>query len=70
MNYNCRFCSRTFSRRSAYSQHVLVCIKRIESDEESDSNNSPQDDDISYKSDDILMNYVNDEVKIIKFKKF
>ena len=62
MSYNCRFCSRTFSKRSAYSQHVIVCIKKVESEEESDSNDKTQDiDDIS-KSDDIFMNYVNDEV--------
>lgn len=63
MSYNCRFCSRTFSRRSAYSQHVLVCIKKIEFDEESDSNDKPQDiDNTSLKSDDFI-NYVNDEVQ-------
>ena len=63
MSYNCRFCSQTFSKRSAYSQHVIVCIKKVESDEEeSDPNDKTQDiDDIS-KSDDIFMNYVNDEV--------
>jgi hypothetical protein len=63
MSYNCCFCSRTFSKRSAYSQHVVICIKKVEFDEEeSDSNDKTQDiDDIS-KSDDIFMNYVNDEV--------
>ena len=59
MSYNCHFCSWTFSRCLAYSQHVLVCIKKIEFDKESDSNDKPQN--ISLKSDD-LINYVNDEI--------
>ena len=51
MNYNCRFCSRTFSKRSAYSQHVLVCLQRVETDKESDSNDKIQDiDNISLKA--------------------
>jgi hypothetical protein len=63
MNYNCRFCFRTFSKRSAYSQHVSVCLQRVETDEESDSNDKIQDiDNISLKSDDLSMNYIDDEV--------
>ena len=30
MIYKCQFCERTFSRRSAYSQHVQLCIKKAE----------------------------------------
>ncbi len=68
MSYNCHFCSWTFSRHSAYSQHVLVCIKKIEFDEESDSNDKLQDiDNISLKNDD-LINYVNDKVHNHKTK--
>ena len=63
MNYNCRFCPRTFSRRSAYSQHVLVCLKKVETDEESDFNDKVQDiDNISLKSDNPSMNYIDDEI--------
>lgn len=63
MNFICRFCFRTFSRRSAYSQHVLVCLKKVETDEESDFNDKTQDiDNISLKSDDLSMNYIDDEV--------
>ena len=63
MNYNCRFCSRTFSKRSAYNQHVLVCLQRVETDEESDSNDKIQDIyNISLKSDDLSMNYIDNEV--------
>ena len=68
MSYNCHFCSWTFSRCLAYSQHVLVCIKKIEFDEESDSNDKSQDiDNISLKNDD-LINYVNDKVHNHKTK--
>jgi len=37
------FCPRTFSRRSAYSQYVQVCIKKVEFDSTEDN-----DDNISY----------------------
>ena len=43
MNFKCPFCPRTFSRRSAYSQHVQVCIKKVEFDSTEDN-----DDNISY----------------------
>ncbi len=62
MSYNCCFCSWTFNKCSAYSQHILVCIKKIKFDKESNSNDKPQDiDNISLKNDD-LINYINDEV--------
>ena len=63
MNFLCRFYFRIFSRRSAYSQHVLVCLKKVETDEESDFNDKTQDiDNISLKSDDLSMNYIDDKV--------
>ena len=34
MNFKCPFCPRTFSQRSAYSQHVQICIKKVEMEEE------------------------------------
>jgi hypothetical protein len=66
MNFKCRFYSRTFSRLSAYSQHTLVCVKKVEigeEDEENDFNDEIQDiDNISLESDDLSMNYIDDEV--------
>ena len=63
MNYNCRFYLQTFSRCSAYSQHILVYLKKVETDEESDFNDKVQDiDNISLKSDNPSMNYIDDEV--------
>ena len=45
MNYKCPFCSRTFSKRSAYAQHMASCLKKpIESGSESNS----ESDKISY----------------------
>jgi len=41
MSSKCYICKRTFSRRSAYSQHVQVCLKTVP-DEES-SNDSEMD---------------------------
>src|SRR5206468_6544628 len=34
MNFKCPFCSRTFSQRSAYSQHTQICLRKVEVDEE------------------------------------
>ena len=47
MSFKCPFfsCERTFSQRSAYSQHVKRCIKRTELESGSDS-----DDNISEKN--------------------
>ena len=71
MNFKCPFCERTFSLRSAYSQHIQLCLKKaeIESDfnfKEQDSNN-----EINFMED-IIPN-INDEnyfnVRFIKFIK-
>src|ERR1700731_3237589 len=43
MSYKCRFCSRTFSTRSAYSQHIDHCIPDPSSSEESDFTNDIRD---------------------------
>jgi hypothetical protein len=42
MNFKCPFCSRTFSKRSAYAQHTPVCSKNNLNpiDEESNSESS------------------------------
>ncbi|CAB4446635.1 unnamed protein product [Rhizophagus irregularis] len=42
MNFKCPFCSRTFSKRSAYAQHIPVCPKNNVNpiDNESDSETS------------------------------
>ena len=34
MSFKCPFCPRTFSQRTAYSQHVQVCLRKVEVDEE------------------------------------
>src|SRR5436190_933388 len=34
MNVKSPFCSRTFSQRSAYSQHTQICLRKVEVDEE------------------------------------
>src|SRR6516162_3472355 len=41
MHFECRFCSRKFSKRSAYALHTPVCTKRPESDSETSSIDVP-----------------------------
>ena len=52
MNFKCPFCSRTFSQRSAYSQHVQICMKKVEVEESSETPVDLQDD----------INDINDEI--------
>jgi hypothetical protein len=44
MSFKCPvlLCERTFSQRSAYSQHVQRCIKRTELESSSDSDNNSE----------------------------
>ena len=44
MNFKCLFCSRTFSQCLAYSQHIYVSIKKVESDEEENNGETPSTD--------------------------
>jgi hypothetical protein len=37
-----QFCERTFSQRSAYSQHVQRCMKRTELETSSDSDSNSE----------------------------
>ena len=50
MSFKCPFlsCERTFSQRSAYSQHVKRCIKitELESGSDSDSNNEKDENKV------------------------
>ena len=45
MSFKCPFCSRTFSQRTPYSQHVQVCIKKAEIKEAIDDNISVLEDE-------------------------
>lgn len=56
MSFKCPICKRTFSRRTAYSQHVQKCIKKIEVDDdvvEMDTNSNRSSD------------YENDNIEVI-----
>ena len=55
MNFKCPICLRTFSQRTAYSQHAQRCIKKIEVEE--DDNVNTEDDQVS--------NYENDNIEVI-----
>src|SRR2546429_8674270 len=46
MSFKCPFCPRTFSQRTAYSQHVQVCLRKVEVDEE-ESNSETHSIDIT-----------------------
>jgi hypothetical protein len=57
MSLICPICTRTFSRRTAYSQHVQRCIKKVEVEE---------DDDIEMDTEDSQdSNYENDNIEVI-----
>lgn len=48
MSFICPNCFRTFSQRSAYSQHAKLCIKKMEVEEDDDvgmDNEGDQDSD-------------------------
>jgi hypothetical protein len=36
MSFKCPSCVRTFNRRTAYTQHVQKCLKKIEIEDEDD----------------------------------
>lgn len=36
MSFKCPSCVRTFNQRTAYSQHVQKCLKKIEIEDEDD----------------------------------
>ena len=57
MSFKCSICTRTFSRCTAYSQHVQRCIKKLEVEEDDDveiDTESSQDS-----------NYENDNIEVI-----
>ena len=51
MSFKCPICARTFSQRTAYSQHVQKCLKKaeveddVEMDTKSDQYNDDENDD-------------------------
>ena len=54
MSFKCPICSRTFSRRTAYTQHVQVCIKNVEVEDDDDVEmNTEGDQNSDQNSDDI-----------------
>ena len=60
MNFQCPFCPRTFSQRSAYSQHTQICLRKVEVDEEESNSETHSIDliqDINESDDNELMEY-------------
>src|SRR2546429_4767448 len=60
MSFKCPFCPRTFSQRTAYSQHVQVYLRKIEVDEEESNSETHLIDitqDINEIDDNELMEY-------------
>ena len=54
MSFKCPICTRTFSRRTAYSQHIPTCLKKAEAeDEEVFEMGTKGDQDIDYENDNI-----------------
>jgi hypothetical protein len=63
MSYKCPFCPRTFSVRSAYSQHVSYCISNQSNIEESDSTNNISEISLN-DSDQSFLNYNDQSMSI------
>src|SRR6266480_4397124 len=60
MSFKCPFCSRIFRQRIAYSQHVQVCLRKVEVDEEesnSETHSINITQDINEIDDNELMEY-------------
>jgi len=60
MNFKCPFCPRTFSQRSAYSQHTQICLRKVKVDEEESNSETHSIDltqDINESDDNELMEY-------------
>jgi hypothetical protein len=55
MSLKCPVCIRTFSRRTAYSQHVQKCIKKAEDNDDVEMNTEDGQDS----------NYENDNIEVI-----
>jgi hypothetical protein len=73
MSFICPFCSRSFSRRTAYTQHVQKCIKKIEvedddveMDTEGDQNSNDENDNVEVI---MLFHVISYKVLNIKPKK-
>lgn len=49
MNFKCPVprCNRTFSQRTAYSQHVKLCLKKLEIESSTDSDSDSDSGTIS-----------------------
>src|SRR5205085_2829842 len=58
MSYKCRFCPRTFSTRTAYSQHVIYCMPSEVSSSGEESNSINDINDVS----DMSLNDQNIEI--------
>lgn len=57
MTLKCPFCTRTFSKRSAYSQHTSFCLKKVDFSDV--SNDETCDADISFEVDNNKNDYNN-----------
>jgi hypothetical protein len=57
MSLKCPVCIRTFSRRTAYSQHVQKCIKKAEVEDDDNVEMNTEDGQDS--------NYENDNIEVI-----
>src|SRR5213080_4228832 len=53
MNFKCPFCPRTFSQRSAYSQHTQICLRKVEVDEE-ESNSETHSIDLKQDDNELI----------------
>lgn len=54
MSFKCPICERTFSQRTAYSQHVQKCLKKTEVKEDDDVEMDTEgDQDSNFEKDNI-----------------
>lgn len=72
MSFICPVCSRSFSQRTAYTQHIQKCIKKlevegddVEMDSEGDQNSNDENDPNNNDENDPNSNDENDNVEVI-----
>ena len=58
MSFQCPICKRSFSHRTAYTQHVQKCIKKVEVEEDDDV-------EMNIKSNQSSKNSDENDIKVI-----
>ena len=68
LKYPVESCGRTFSKRSGYSQHVKLYIKKLELESNSDSDSDSDNTHSSSENNDNKVNYLISYLVLLDFK--